>query len=56
MIKFEKMLHANHIVDEEGKVLQEGTILNAELLNRYEAVIEELVKKVNELEGMKENL
>ena len=56
MIKYENMSHANHIVDEEGKVLQEGTILNAELLNRYEAVIEELVKKFNELEGMKENL
>lgn len=56
MIKFEKMLHMDHIVDEEGKVLQEGTVLNAELLNRFEDVIEELVKKVNELEGIKENL
>lgn len=50
MIEFEKRYHKDHVVDESGEVIQEGTQINAEVLNRYEDVIDKLVKKVNELE------
>lgn len=51
MIKFKKMKHKDHVISKENKeIIQQGTPLNAELLNRYEDVIEKLVNKVNELE------
>lgn len=54
MINFTKIVHEDRVVDEEGNILQEGTLINAELLNRYESIIEELVNKVNQLEETKQ--
>ncbi|WP_156939947.1 hypothetical protein [Clostridium lundense] len=53
MINFTKIVHKNQIIDEKGNIVQEGTPINAELLNRYESIIEELVNKVNQLEEAK---
>lgn len=50
MIEFKKIVHKDQVSDEKGNIIQEGTPVNAELLNRYEDVIEKLVCKVNELE------
>lgn len=48
MIEFEKMTHKDQITD-NGYVVQKGTPITAEVLNRYEDVIDKLVRKVNEL-------
>lgn len=54
MINFTKRVHEDRVVDEKGSIIQEGTLINAELLNRYESIIEELVNKVNQLEETKQ--
>lgn len=47
-IHFEKIEVKNHIVDkDDGKVLQEGTVIDAKLLNRYEETLAKLVEAHN---------
>ncbi len=53
MINFEKKVYKDQITDEEGNIIQEGTLINAELLNRYESVIEEIVNKINDNEHIR---
>lgn len=50
-LSYQKKEHKDRIFDKDGNVLQEGTLLNAELFNKYEDAISRLVEKVNMLES-----
>lgn len=52
MIEFKKKVYKDRIV-EGSNVIQEGTPINAELFNRYESLIEEIVSKVNDNEHIR---
>lgn len=47
MIKFKKNIYKDRIVDKKDSIIQKSTPINAELLNRQEGLIEEIVNKVN---------
>lgn len=54
-ITFEKREIRDQVKDENGNVLQEGTPLTAELLNRYEETLAKLVEAHNRsVDGLNE--